>query len=278
MKRLNRNIRALDASLQKRPKILKSVCVNRTLDIFDRMINNLVNVFIKATIRAQIVGEQFRALLYVFSYRFVDDVLATASNDFALYLAPAVAMPFEQSHNGDLAHKAGHGSNLLGSLVLVHESGRATNEGFIGFDRFTRPAQLLKGSRLHRQSDSVHKEPCGLLSYAKRAMNFIRAYPVLRRADHPDSGHPLVEADGRIFHERAQFDRKHLLALFVLALPRPARRYERDSIALTTRTGDLAVWPSKANHKVERVIRIVEVYDCFLKRFREGRCFRFHDA
>lgn len=66
----------------------------------------------------------------------------------------------------------------------------------------------------------MHQEPSRFLSDAKRAMNLIGAYPVLRGSDHPDSAEPLVEADRRIFHKRAHLNREHLLAR--LALPRSA--------------------------------------------------------
>ena len=270
MKWLNRNIRALDASLQEAPEILKSVCMNLPVNILLGMVNYLMDVFIKTVIRFQRVREQFGALLYVLFNLSLKRLFVTIRN----YLDSDFAVSFKQSHHRDLATSA-RSRDLNFSLIAMHEPSFAADESFVCFNL---PAQLLKGSRLHRESDSVHKEPCRLLSYAKRAVNFIRANAVLRRAYHPDSGHPLVEADGRIFHEGSKFDREHFLALFVLTLPRSARRYERDSIALAARTSDLAVWPSKRDHKAERVVRIVEVYDCLLKRLWEGCCFRFHDA
>ena len=272
MKRLNGNVRALEAALQQAPKILKAVRVDVAFNVFYGMVNYLVDVLIKSAIRAKIIGYQFRARCYVLSDRFVNDMLATARDYFNLDRA---AVSFEQSHNGDLADKARLGSDLLRSLVLVHESGSAADERLIRFNLRARAAQLLKGSGLHRESDSVHQEPSRLLGYAKTAMDFIRTDSVLRADDHPDGSQPLVEADRRIFHDRSELDREHLFALFVLALPCSAGRYIGILVRATARATD-TIRPAQRDHKVERVVRVVEINDCLLKRSWEavlGCCF-----
>lgn len=270
MKRFNRNIRALDAALQKTPEILKAVRMNLTIDILFGVVNNLMNVFIHPLIGTQRVGEQKGTLLHVLSDRFLNRFFAAAWNHLASHIA---AVPLKQSHDRDLANKSRLGSDLLGSFVLVHESGRAADECLVGFNLRAVPAQLFKGARLHRESDSVHKEPSGLLSYAKAAMDFIRANPVLRPADHPDGREPLIKADGRVFHQGSKLDREHLLAGF--ALPRPARRNERVGVTRATRAGD-AVRPAKRDHEGKRVVWIGKVNDCLLKRFRESVRLLFH--
>ncbi len=250
--------------------------MNITLDVFNRVINYLVNVFIKAAIRAEIIGEQLRALLNIFSHRFVNDVLATARDYFAFNFAAFVAVSFEQSHNSDLADEAGHRSNLLSSLVFVHKSGSAADERFIGFNRFTRPTQLIKASGLHRESDSVHQEPSGFLSDAKRAVNLIRTNTVLCRSNHPYCTEPLVERYRRIFHHCSELNREHLFALFVLALPRSSSRDKRDLVGLASRAIYDSIRPTQAGHKGKRVVWVGEINDRFLKRFWEAGFFLCH--
>lgn len=243
-------------------------------DVLNRVVNYLMNVFIKVAVGAEIIGQQLRTRCNILSDRFVDDMLASASNYFAFNLSA----PFKQSHNSSLADESGIGSDLFGLLVLVHESGRATYERFVGFNSFAWATQLFKRSRLHCESDSVHQEPSGFLSDPKSAVDFIGADTVLGSTYHPDGRKPLVEADRGIFHQGSELDRKHLLALFVLALPRSASRNECVLVRATARASD-PIRPAKRDHKAQRVVRIVEVYDCLLKRFWEaGLLFLCHSG
>lgn len=265
VKRLNRNIRALDAALQETPEILKSIRMNVAFDILNRVVNHLVNVLIHSYVGTKRIGYQLRALRNVLSDRLVNDMLLAAFNYLEAYFA---TLAFKQTHHRYLADKSSLAADLLSSLILVHESSSAADECLVGFNPRARAAQLLKGSRLHRQSDSVHQEPRGLLSDAKAAMDFIRANPVLRSTDHPDSRKPLIKADRGIFHQGSKLDREHFLAGFTL--PRPARRNERVFVRLATRAGNDAIRPAQRDHKGQRVVWISKVNDCLLKRFREG--------
>jgi hypothetical protein len=44
MKRFDRHIRARDAALEKRPEVLKTVCVYAAIHVLNGMVNNLVRV------------------------------------------------------------------------------------------------------------------------------------------------------------------------------------------------------------------------------------------
>jgi hypothetical protein len=76
-------------------------------------------------------------LLNIFSNCLLNDVLAPTLDYLDLDLTAFVAVSLKQSHNGNLADKAGHRSDLLRSLVLVHESGRTADERLVRFDGFT---------------------------------------------------------------------------------------------------------------------------------------------
>jgi hypothetical protein len=54
MERLNAHIRPVDTALQQRPKVLKAVGVNASVDVLDSMVNNRVSVLPSQSL----VGEQ----------------------------------------------------------------------------------------------------------------------------------------------------------------------------------------------------------------------------
>lgn len=71
---------------------------------------------------------------------------------------------------------------------------------------------------------------------AQCAASLVRTDTVLCVGNHPDSGKPLVQTDGAIFHDSPDLDRERLV-LTMLALPNTARPDEVNVLAA-------AIWAS----------------------------------
>ena len=65
----------------------------------------------------------------------------------------------------------------------------------------------------------MQHEPCGLLSYFHVTRNLVTADSVLAVSEQPSSGEPLVQADGRIFHDGANLDGELALRMMAGASP-----------------------------------------------------------
>src|SRR5215210_2219691 len=164
MKRLDGNIRALEAALEETPKVLNAVGVNLAVNVLLRVVNHAVNVLLmKAAITLPSVREEFRARLNVAS----DFGVKRQLRGIAIHLCSDLAVTFEQAHNGDLAGAARAG-NLPAVLAPVHVAGEAADVSLIGFHLAAH--LLLERAGLHRNADAVNHEPSGLLSDVNRAV------------------------------------------------------------------------------------------------------------
>lgn len=142
----------------------------------------------------------------------------------------------------------------------------AADVGFIDFDRSAiTSAHLRKRTALHRFANAMEHEPCGLLSHSNSAMKFIARDAVLATANHPDSGHPLIEADRRILKNRPNLDGELLLA--AVAEPEFPRFHKRVGIRAATRACNLVVRPAEKLRILKSAFRVSEVNYCLLKSY-----------
>jgi hypothetical protein len=95
---------------------------------------------------------------------------------------------------------------------------------------------------------------------------FITANTVLAIAQHPKRGHPLIESDRRIFHDRPDLQGELLLA--GVAKPDTASLDKRVLSRIAARTRNLTVRPSQFDRVGKATVRIGEVNDGFLQCFR----------
>jgi hypothetical protein len=123
---------------------------------------------------------------------------------------------------------------------------------------------------LHCQSQTLQHKPCRLLRNPKRAVNLHAGDPVLAIAEHPESGHPLIQAERRILNDRAYLDGELLIA--ATAEPQLARLDEIVLGESAARTNDLAAGPAHFHGVLEGALRIGEVNNRFLQCLR-----RFHE-
>ncbi len=259
MKRLYRNISAFDRPLEQRPKVFDPVGVDMSVDVLVSVIDDVMNVgAIKSDVRSVCVRIDHRSTFDVVTDLWRKVVSLSAIDNHGANFA---AVTFKQSHNGNLAIVPS--SPMFAAFAFVHISRRAADESFVNLDT---SRQLVKRSVLHGLADSVKQEPSRLLSDAKRAVKFKRTDTVLRVGDQPDSRQPLVEADRRIFHDRANLDAELLLTGF--ALPDTARRQVRHFAALAGRAFN-AIRPSKLREKVSAVLSVRKIDYGLLQSLRE---------
>src|SRR5262249_32163738 len=157
------------STLKKAPKILKSVRVNLTIDVSLRMVNRLVReVSVKPDVRHKGIGVDGTLGCNVSANLRLQVPLATARNDHRNYLAATLQHP---THSGLGLHSAFRDDAL--ATARVHESRSTTDERFVHFHFATRTAHPNKVLVVHGEPDAVHHVPCGLLSDAEGASNFV---------------------------------------------------------------------------------------------------------
>src|SRR5260370_16287439 len=127
MERLNRDVCAFQSALEKAPEVFQSVCVNLSVHIALRVVNRLVNeMSIQSLIRQERIRVD-RALRFDVSANLpLQMILATERNDSG----PNFAAAFQHAHDGQLVFDSALCDYPL-APALVHESGSATNEGFV---------------------------------------------------------------------------------------------------------------------------------------------------
>src|SRR5439155_7723255 len=84
MKRFNANIRALNSTLEQRPKVFQSVRVDVSFRVALRVVDHLMRVFVRQSlVRAKSVGDYFRTFLHMLSDLGVESVPTDALDNFA---------------------------------------------------------------------------------------------------------------------------------------------------------------------------------------------------
>ena len=261
VKRFHAHIGSVQAALQKAPEVFHPIGVNFTVRVFDSVIDDRVLVVrFQPIIGKQFIGEDCRASLYVFP-----DVLLKVLLSAVLYdHRPHVSAALQHPHNQSLILAAGSSDDAL-ALRLVHVPSFAADKGFIYFDAAL-AAHLSALLALLSKPDSVHQEPRGFLSHAQCPRHFATADPVLRVLEHPNSWKPLVETDGRVFHDGSDLHGKLSSRMAGAALPAQLIFEEANAGTPATRA-DYALLPLGApGHKVVKTVLLIgKVHDGFLK-------------
>lgn len=263
MKRLDAHIGSLEATLEKRPKVLYAVGMNLAVNVLLRVVNHLMDVLLmKAAITLPCVREEFRARFDITSHFGVQGQLRSVVDNLRSHLAVAL----QESHDGNLA-RAARTRNLSAVLAPVHVAGEAADVSLIRFDLAAH--FLLERTRLHRNADAVNHEPSGLLRDADSAVDFVRTDAVLAVRHHPNCHEPLVQTEGRVLEDGSDLDAELTARVCALTLPLALIR-QKGNVRASARRADDAVRPAAGNQVVKAVIRIREEYDCLLERLRGG--------
>ena len=93
-------------------------------------------------------------------------------------------------------------------------------------------------------------------------------------AEQPDRREPLIQADGRIFHDGAGLEGELAFRVVNAALPAIMLRLELNAVGSTDRARHDSFRPASRNHVLTAIGGILKVSDCFQKSC--GRMV-FHD-
>src|SRR5216117_3843973 len=152
MERLNTDVGSMKGTLQQAPEILHRVRVDSTLNIGDRMVDDLMRVLpFQPFVGKQLVGvesrSRFDALPDFTLERLLFPILDNGSLDFTAPL-------YESDHGGFALHAASGDAAL--PLRDVHVPRLAADEGFVNFDF---ALHLGDAPLLERVPDAVKHEP-----------------------------------------------------------------------------------------------------------------------
>ena len=262
MVRLNTYIRSMKGTLNQRPEVFNRVRVDLAAHILNRMVDYFMLVMlVEANVRLERIGVERSASLDMFPNQGLHIELAALVNDLCANSAAAL----HESH--DYGFIIVNAASQFSLAALVHVPSFAADECFVNFYAFATAAQL-RGIELvlHRKPQALKHEPCRLLGNAKRAVNLHAGNAILAIAEHPESSHPLVESDRRIFEDRPDFKRELFLA--GLAKPDEPSANEPMVFAAAARANHLAVREAKIDGEHKSTLGIGEVNDGLLKCFR----------
>ena len=218
------NVGSGDAALKQRPEVLKAVGVNLPINVFLGMVNNLMGVLgSQSVVGRQCVGVEGRASLdMLLNFGLQHATLATGN-----YLSANLSATFKDAHNSGLVLSASTCDAALLD-IQVHVASLAADEGFVNFDFSAELAEVLI---LQGQTNAMEHEPCGLLSYAEIAGEFTTADSVLAVGEQPQSGEPLIEANGGILAKLPTFTENSRLEMMLGALPSATSGIELANLA-----------------------------------------------
>src|SRR5258708_3684639 len=266
MKRLNADIGAADAALQKAPKVFQSVGVNATAHITVSVIYDFMDViWPQSLIGQERISTEETVRGNVLPDCGLQSTLAAIRNS----KRPDFSATFQNAECWSLVLESSCCDNTV-ALGLVHETGRTTNERFVRLYFFPFSAKMKKGAAFHRKADAVHHKPSRLLRDSESAGNFVGANPVLRIHNEPNGNHPLVHAERGILKDGSHFDGE--LFLTILAEPNAPRGDERMLRRIAAWASDLAIRPAQLYRVVKHALRVREENNCFLQRLGKLEC------
>lgn len=238
--------------------------MNPLIDIFDGMIDNLMGVLggepFVGEQRIGVEGGTGFDMLFDFG---LESGSTAVRNDSGANFATTLQQP----HDGGFVFGSGSSDAALAN-TQVHVPRLTADEGLVRF-HFTAAvsAQLHHGTILEGQPDTVHHEPCRLLSDAQRAGDLARTDAVLGAGDDPDGGQPLFQPEWGVLKDGSHLGGELPLGVGTLALPFPLVCQPSDIIASAGRAGN-PVRPAMRHHVGNAVVRIGEVDDGFLQSAR----------
>lgn len=146
----------------------------------------------------------------------------------------------------------------------VHLPRLAADVRFVHFDfAVERPAVVA----LHRQTNPMVHEPCGLLGNAERPRQFVARNAVLAVHNLPDGQEPRFEGDWGVLEDGSDLDRELPLRMLLSAL-KPALLCEVPRIRLVAdRAGYNPVRPAHLDHVGMAAVRVGKEFDGLLECF-----------
>src|ERR1035437_71650 len=270
MKRLDSNVSTAQRSLEKRPEILHAIHMHPAFNVSLSLIDYIVN---EAPLHPVVIGDGVicvdgGAILHVLENLILQSLAGYVRHNRGTNLAE---VPVKNSLHNRLACRGSRKAFLsceAQTARTVHVPNLPANKSFVRFQFATFAADLglIEGLLFHNFADSLEHEPCRRLRHSQSAAKFVRTDSVLRIRKQPKRCHPLIKADGRIFHYRLDLDRE--LALAGIAEPQLTRLDKRVLVHVATRTHHVAVRPAQFLGKLKGAVWIGKVDDSLLQRFR----------
>src|SRR5208282_5669657 len=263
MERLDRNVSPVQLPLEQTPKVFDPICMYSAVYIALKMIDDLMDVIgIHGHVCGVLIGIDQSANVNVGEDRIAQRRLAAIWNHFGANLSVA----FQHSHDNCFALSTLHSDVEFRSASFVHIASFPADERLINFYLRAGTADFHKRLLLEHQPKALQHEPRRLLCDLERPRKFATANAVFAVDQHPQSGHPLVESEGRILKYCSQFQTKLLLA--DVAEPQPTSLDKRMLRLAATRTDNITIGPAKPLRIVESAVRIGKINDGFLETVR----------
>jgi hypothetical protein len=260
MERLNRNIRAPQSPLEQAPEVFNPVRVNVATHILLHVIHGLVNEEVSrihTLIADVLIGVDVRSPAHML-------------NDFVLQ---SLALRIRYNHRPNLASVArphAHDNSFLIAILISNPPLGVHVPGLAAYIRLVylylilwRAADLATLLRLHNLANPLEHKPSRLLGNADATGHLIGANTVLAVRQHPKCRHPFVEADRRIFEDRADLERELLLAR--IAIPNLPGLDERVLIATAPGASDNPIRPTQIEGVLEGAVSVREVNNRLLQ-------------
>jgi hypothetical protein len=253
-------------ALEQAPEVFEPVGVNLPINVRLRVVDDLV---LESLMLESLIGHERICVNRASGF----DVCANVGLEQVLFAiaydrSANLATTFKDALNSNLVFGASLG-NPATAFIGVHETGSTTDEGFVYFDLFAIAAKLDGRTSLHRKTNPMEHEPCGLLSDTKCAANLIGANAVLAVRNHPHSDKPLVERQSGVLKNSSNLDGELFTSVLLFAFPHPASRDEAN-IFPTTSGAFNAIRPAPRHDEIEAIVRVGKVLDGLLESLGLG--------
>jgi hypothetical protein len=257
------HVGSFQSALEQAPEILQSVCVDLSIDVLLGMVDGLVDeiLLLESLIGQERIGVDRAACFDVSANLGLQVMLAPSRNHHCADFAAA----FQNTEYGSLVFGASL-SNPATMLLGVHVSRCAADESFVYFNFAPIPAEFQNRAVLHCKPDAVKHEPCGLLSDAESASNFIGTDAVLTVGNQPEGDKPLVERERRILKDGSYFAGELFAGVLCFTFPHAPSRDETNVFASASGALD-TVRPAALDYELEAVVSVSEIQDGLLESF-----------
>src|SRR5882762_3585022 len=198
VERLDIDVCSLESTLEQAPEVFESVGMNLSVNVGLSMVDNLVleSLVPQSLIGHQRIGVDRAASFNVSANLGLQVMFAASRNDVGANLAATL----QNAHDSRLAFDSPV-SNLLASLIGVHETSSATDKGFVYFHFFTATTEPHGVPLMQGKANAVHHKPCRLLGDSQSAAHFVGTNAVLGVHDEPNGNHPLVHSERGILED-----------------------------------------------------------------------------
>jgi hypothetical protein len=258
----DRNVCALQSALEQTPEILQTVSVNLSVNVALRMVDNFVpEIFLESHVGHERIGVDRAACFDMSGDVGLQSVLFAIGNDHSADFAAA----FQHAEYSSLVFGASF-SNPATVFLAVHVSGSAADEGFVYLDFAIVATEFEDGAILHCKPNAVKHEPCGFLSDAEGAANFVGTDSILAVSQHPKCDEPFVEGDWGVLKDSSDLRAELFPGVLCFAFPHSPSRDKANVFTSASWALD-TIGPAALDHEVEAVVGVGEVDDGLLQGF-----------